>query len=125
MTIRDCEARPIELSGSCRGIETAGTIVAHEAEGCPLVGACIVSSLAAGDFTSASDVDMLLVAADNEGRPGVFRRLIGDRVFEWVMLPNGYLRDVDAILADAGLCHDILTAIILLDEDHWLEDVQR
>ena len=88
-----------------RLIRQARDVVASvQREGCPLVGACIVSSLASGDFTSASDVDMLMVAADSEGKPRVFRRLVGDTVFEWMVLSNGSLKDVDAILAHAGLC---------------------
>jgi len=107
-------------------IQAANKIVADVLRsGYPLAGACVVSSLPAGDFTPVSDVDILLVATDNDGKPGIFRRLVGDRVIEWVVLPNDYLRDVDRILADAGLCHDILTAIILLDEDGSLEQAQR
>jgi len=94
-------------------------------DGCSLIGACIVSSLAAGDFTPVSDVDMLMVAADDERKPDIFRRLIEDRVFEWMILPSGYLRDVEAILAHAGLCHDILEAIILLDTGNWLGNIQQ
>lgn len=94
-------------------------------ERCPLTAACIVSSLAAGDFTPASDVDMLLIAADDKGQSGIIRRLVGDRVFEWMVLPNDELGDADAILADAGLCHDVLDAMILLDTDGRLGQVQR
>lgn len=107
-------------------IRTARDLVASVGESvCPLVGACIVSSLAAGDFTSVSDVDILMVAADKEGRPGTFRRLIGDRVFEWMVLSVSDLPDVEAILCHAGLCHDIVTAIILLDADGGLEQIQQ
>jgi hypothetical protein len=91
----------------------------------PLIGACIVSSLAAGDFTPASDVDMLMIAADSAVRPIIERRLVDGRVFEWMVLSHDSLGDVEAILADAGLCHDILTAIILLDEGYRLAQLQQ
>ncbi|MDO8684525.1 MAG: hypothetical protein Q7N50_13735 [Armatimonadota bacterium] len=107
-------------------IENAKDIIAnvHEDEHL-LSGACIVSSLPAGDSTPVSDVDMLMLAADNEVKPVIHRRLVGDKVFEWIVAPNDYLRDVDRILAHAGICHDILTMIILLDTDDRLEQVKQ
>lgn len=107
-------------------IQDAKAIVASvEDAGYALAGACVVSSLAAGDFTPVSDVDMLLIAADNEGRPGIIRRLYKDRVFEWMVLPNSDLRNVNEILADAGLCHDILDIVILIDTNGWLHQMQQ
>jgi hypothetical protein len=93
-------------------------------EDCPLAGACVVSSVAAGDFTPASDVDMLMVPATGEGRPEVYRKLVHGRVFEWMIISRDHLTDVDGVLADAGLAHDVLTAVILIDEGGWLEEVQ-
>jgi len=107
-------------------IQQAREVVTSVREaGCDLLGAGIVSSFAAGDFTPASDVDLLMVAADKKGKPGIFRRLVGDRVFEWVVRPDDSLKDVDAILADAALCHDVLTMIILLDADESLGRIQQ
>lgn len=90
----------------------------------PLTAACIVSSVAAGDFTPASDLDMLMVAADGQGRHEVRRKLVQGRVFEWVVVARSHLTDVDAILRHAGLTHDMLTAIILRDDDKSLVRAQ-
>ena len=89
------------------------------------MGACVVSSVAVGDFTSASDVDMIMVDASGEGKPGVHRKLLDGRVFEWVVVGEAYVTDVDAILAHAGLTHDMLAAVILLDKTGRLEEVKR
>lgn len=93
-------------------------------EECALQAACLVSSAAAGDFTPASDVDILMVAAEGEGQAVVRRRLIEGTVFEWMVVGKADLADVDAILRDAGLVHDILTAVILRDDDGWITGVQ-
>jgi predicted nucleotidyltransferase len=90
-----------------------------------LAAACVVSSVAADDFTPASDVDILMVAADGKGRSKVWRRLVEGRVFEWVIVAKGDLADVDALLSDAGLTHDLLTAVILRGEGRWLQGIQE
>lgn len=38
---------------------------------------------------------------------------------------DDHLTDIDGVLADAGLTHEMLTAVILIDEGGWLEEVQN
>ena len=115
-----------QAQARARLIRQAGEVIARVGrEDCPLTGACIVSSVAAGDFTLASDVDMLMVAATGKGRPEVYRELVQGRVFEWMIISRDHLTDIDGVLGDAGLTHDMLTAAILMDEGGWLEKVQR
>ena len=109
-----------------RLIQSARRVVAEvERDTGGLAGACVVSSVAAGDFTPASDVDLLMVNAADEPGPGVERRLIEDRVFEWLRVRRSYFAEIDTVLAHPGLVHDILTAVILIDNDGRLSEVQR
>lgn len=91
---------------------------------CRLQAACIVSSGAVDDFTPASDVDILMLTAEGEGESAVRRRLIEEKVFEWMVIGREALGDADAILQDAGLTHDLLTAIILRDDGGYLTHLQ-
>jgi hypothetical protein len=113
------------LMNSDRMIQLAREIVdGVDKDECRLRAACIVSSGAAGDFTPASDVDILMLASEGEGESAVRRRLIEGKVFEWMIIGREDLGDADAILQDAGLTHDLLTAIILKDEGGWLTRLQ-
>ena len=42
-----------------------------------------------------------------------------------MIISKDHLTDIDGVLADAGLTHDMLTAVILIDEGGWLEEVQN
>ncbi|MBT7304375.1 MAG: hypothetical protein HN849_32875, partial [Victivallales bacterium] len=66
-----------------------------------------------------------MVSATGEGRPEVYRELVQGRVFEWMVISGDHLTDIDGVLADAGLTHEMLTAVILIDEGGWLEEVQN
>ncbi len=109
-----------------RVIQAARRVAATvDRDECTLAGACVVSSVAAGDFTQASDVDMLMVAVEGEGAPGTRRTLLEERVFEWVVVPKSYFVDIDRILLDPGETHDVLTAAILFDKDGWIQKAQK
>ncbi len=92
---------------------------------CPLQAACIVSSVAEGDCTPESDVDILMVALDGQGGEAVQRRLIDGTVFEWLVVAKSELADVNAVLRDAGLTHDLRSAVILRDTTGWMAEVQN
>jgi hypothetical protein len=88
--------------------------------------ACIVSSLAFGDWTPVSDVDMLVLheGADRLVPNTVYRRVVEDTVVEWVVIPFGEIADVQAVLAHAGLVHDLRTCLILFDADQKLVKIR-
>jgi predicted nucleotidyltransferase len=93
-----------------------------------IIAAYSCGSFARGDMVSGSDVDIGFITdgypASNKVPPEVHRKIIDDVLFEWGFITRDAY-DVKAVLEDAALTQDMVTAKIWFDPKNFLSNLQN